>query len=123
MGAEAAALAEPVTLKISSKRQLTIPAKAYREVGFSDYALCTWTAEGLLIQPLQVDDEADSAYILSQLVDAGYEGEQLIEAYEQARKDLRAFTADLEEAERDIAEGRTELFEEMATELRAKYDL
>ena len=38
-----AALTEPLSIKISSKRQIAIPAKAYEEAGFKDYALCTWT--------------------------------------------------------------------------------
>ena len=32
-----AALAEPLTVKISSKRQITIPAKIYEGAGFRDY--------------------------------------------------------------------------------------
>ena len=46
-----AALAEPLAIKISSKRQITIPAKAYEEAGFKDYALCTWTDKGMFLQP------------------------------------------------------------------------
>ena len=46
-----AALTEPLSIKISSKRQIAIPAKAYEEAGFKDYALCTWTDKGIFLQP------------------------------------------------------------------------
>ena len=36
--AEAARMA-PQRIKVSSKRQITIPAKAYKDMGFTEYAL------------------------------------------------------------------------------------
>lgn len=74
----------PQRIRISSKRQITIPAKAYREMGFSEYALLEETPEGLLIKPLQVQDEGMSLDILRQLIDEGYEGEELVERYAAA---------------------------------------
>ena len=44
---EAVALAGPQTIKISSKRQITIPSKWYREMEFGEYALATWTEDGI----------------------------------------------------------------------------
>ncbi len=48
--AEAARMA-PQRIKVSSKRQITIPAKAYKDMGFTEYALIEQTDEGLLIKP------------------------------------------------------------------------
>ena len=62
------ALAEPQRVKISSKRQVTIPARWYREMGFDEYALATWTEDGLLLQPISVDDEDVTVDILRQLI-------------------------------------------------------
>ena len=58
------ALAEPQRVKISSKRQVTIPARWYREMGFDEYALATWTEDGLLLQPISVDYEDVTVDIL-----------------------------------------------------------
>ena len=69
-----AALAEPLTVKISSKRQITIPAKIYKGAGFKDYALCTWTDKGMFLQPLDVEDEDVTVDILRYLIEEGYEG-------------------------------------------------
>ena len=56
--AEAARMA-PQRIKVSSKRQITIPAKAYKDMGFTEYALIEQTDEGLLIKPLNVEDEGN----------------------------------------------------------------
>lgn len=84
-----AALAEPQTIKISSKRQITIPAKIYQEAGFGEYALCTWTDQGLLLQPLDVDDEDVTVGILRDLMHEGYEGEELLEKYSAMKARIR----------------------------------
>ena len=68
-----AALAEPLAIKISSKRQITIPAKAYEEAGVKDYALCTWSDKGMFLQPLDVEDEDVTIDILRYLINEGYE--------------------------------------------------
>ena len=77
----AVALAEPQRVKISSKRQVTIPARWYREMGFDEYALATWTEDGLLLQPISVDDEDVTVDILRQLIAEGYKGDELIDEY------------------------------------------
>ena len=116
-------LEKPKAIKISSKRQITIPAHLYEQAGFSDYALCTWTDKGLLIQPLEVDDEDDTVNILRALIAEGYEGEELIAQYRHERQRWAYVAAALEEAERDVAEGRTAPADEMMARLRAQYGL
>lgn len=68
-------------IKVSSKRQITIPAKAYKDMGFTEYALIEQTDEGLLIKPLKVEDEGVSLDVLRRLIAEGYEGEALVERY------------------------------------------
>lgn len=71
----------PQRIKVSRKRQITIPAKAYKDMGFTEYALIEQTDEGLLIKPLAVEDEGVSLDVLRRLIAEGYEGEALIERY------------------------------------------
>ena len=71
----------PQRIKVSSKRQITIPAKAYKDMGFTEYALIEQTDEGLLIKPLNVEDEGMSLDVLRRLIAEGYEGEALVERY------------------------------------------
>ncbi|WP_139650855.1 delta-aminolevulinic acid dehydratase [Raoultibacter phocaeensis] len=118
-----AALAEPQTIKISSKRQITIPAKIYEEAGFGEYALCTWTEQGLLLQPLDVDDEDVTVDILRYLVEQGREGEELIEQYREMKRKIVPLQKRIAEAELDIAEGRVGPAREMQERMRKKYGL
>mgnify|MGYP000304432685 CR=1 FL=1 len=117
------ALAEPLAIKISSKRQITIPAKAYEEAGFKDYALCTWTDKGMFLQPLDVEDEDVTIDILRYLINEGYEGEDLIAQYKAMKKKVVSVKDKLDEAERDIAEGRVGSAREMQNRMREKYGL
>ncbi|MBX9032993.1 delta-aminolevulinic acid dehydratase [Gordonibacter massiliensis (ex Traore et al. 2017)] len=118
-----AALAEPLAIKISSKRQITIPAKAYEEAGFKDYALCTWTDKGMFLQPLDVEDEDATIDILRYLISEGYEGEDLITQYKVMKKKVVSVKDKIDEAERDIAEGRVGSAREMQKRMREKYGL
>ena len=118
-----AALAEPLAIKISSKRQITIPAKAYEEAGFKDYALCTWSDNGMFLQPLDVEDEDVTIDILRYLINEGYEGEDLIAQYKAMKKKVVSVKDKLDEAERDIAEGRVGSAREMQNRMREKYGL
>lgn len=118
-----AALAEPLAIKISSKRQITIPAKAYEEAGFKDYALCTWTDKGMFLEPLDVEDEDVTIDILRYLIEEGYEGEDLIAQYKAMKKKVVSVKDKLDDAERDIAEGRVGSAREMQKRMREKYGL
>ena len=116
-------MAEPLAIKISSKRQITVPAKAYEEAGFKDYALCTWTDKGMFLQPLDVEDEDVTIDILRYLINEGYEGEDLIAQYKAMKKKVVSVKDKLDEAERDIAEGRVGSAREMQNRMREKYGL
>ena len=83
---EKAVYGEKKPVKISSKRQITIPSKVYSEMNFKEYALCTVTDQGLLIQPFDVEDEDISVGILRELISHGFDGEELIEQYKRAKK-------------------------------------
>ena len=123
MGEAAKVLTEPQIIKISSKRQITIPAKIYQEAGYKEYALCTWTDQGILLQPLDVEDEDVTVDILRYLVAEGYDGEELIAQYQDIRKKIVSVKDKLDEAERDIAEGRVCSAQDMTDRMRKKYGL
>lgn len=120
---ETTAVLKPQTIKISSKRQITIPARAYKEMGFTDYALVEQTEEGLLIKPIDVNDEDISVYVLRRLVDAGYEGDELVERYKDACPAVLDFRERLKSSEQQIGEGDSVSFVEMQKNMREKYGL
>lgn len=117
------ALNQSQTVKISSKRQITIPSKFYEAGGFDEYALCTWAENGLLLQPLKVNDEDNSVTILRQLVAEGYEGDELVDKYEEIQNKIVSIKHKLQKAEDDIAEGRVGPVGEMFESVRKQYGL
>ena len=117
------ALAEPQAIKISSKRQITIPAQWYRALDFHEYALATLTDDGILIQPLDVADEDVTVDILRHLIAQGYEGDELIEQYKQMKSKIVSVKQAIAEAEEDVAAGRVRPARELIAEMRAKYGL
>lgn len=117
------ALNQSQTVKISSKRQIAIPSKFYEAGGFDEYALCTWTENGLLLQPLKVNDEDNSVTILRQLVAEGYEGDELVDKYEEIQNKIVSIKHKLQKAEDDIAEGRVGPVGEMFESVRKQYGL
>lgn len=120
---EVSVLEKPQTIKISSKRQITIPAKVYEQAGFDEYALATWTDKGLLLQPIAAEDEDATVDILRYLVSEGYEGEELISQYQELHRKMLSVDAALDEAEQDIAEGRTDSYENMRARIRDEYGI
>lgn len=117
------ALNQSQTVKISSKRQITIPSKFYEAGGFDEYAPCTWTENGLLLQSLKVNDEDNSVTILRQLVAEGYEGDELVDKYEEIQNKIVSIKHKLQKAEDDIAEGRVGPVGEMFESVRKQYGL
>lgn len=113
----------PQTIRISSKRQITIPAQLYRDMGFTDYAWIEETDEGLLIKPLKTKNEDVSLSILRKLVEDGFEGDELLKKYEEVYPKVLDFHDKLTEAEDDIRKGRVHNAEDVQQEMRAKYGL
>ena len=115
----------PRRVKISSKRQITIPVDVYERHGFSEYALLTETESGLVIEPMQLtdDDEELTVRLLRYLIEQGCEGEELLEKYEELKPRFVSYYRAIERSEADIAAGRTVDFDEMQQRLRERHGL
>lgn len=115
----------PRKVKISSKRQLTIPVDIYKRQGFSEYALLTESDEGIEIRPLKLadDDEELTLALLRHLMDQGYEGDELLERYAEMKPKFVSYARAIERAESDISAGRVSDFDEMQSKMRVKYGL
>ena len=116
--------ASPRQIKISSKRQITIPADIYKRQGFAEYALLTETPDGLVIQPFEPgDDDELTITLLRHLIKEGFEGEELIERFTEVKPKLAEYLTAIERAEDDIAEGRVGEFADLQDSIRKKYGL
>jgi hypothetical protein len=123
VGSAALAEKESQVVKISSKRQITIPSKCYEEAGFGDYALCTWSETGLTLEPIAVDDEDLTVDILRHLIAQGVEGDDLIAKYQEMKKKIVSVKNKLQEAEQDIEDGNVDSWDGMMKRVREKNGL
>ena len=114
---------KPRVVKVSSKRQITIPADVYKEAGFAQYAMLEWDGDQLSIKPLTVRNEAASVTILRALVDRGLEGDELVSEYESIISSISEYNEAIEESLADMAAGREEPFEELQGRMEKKYGL
>lgn len=76
-------------IKISSKRQVTIPAKFYTGLGLADEVDCIYTDNMLILLPVKSHDSAFSEEILADLIEQGYEGKDLLEEFKKVNKQIR----------------------------------
>lgn len=87
-------------LSISSKRQITIPQKFFTMLGFDTEAECTVRGNELVIRPVRTGTGGEFAeQILADLIARGYSGNDLLERFKRAQRQVRpAVEAMLEEA-------------------------
>lgn len=105
------------TVKVSSKRQITIPAEAYKRLGFKSYAYLEERDGGIFIRPVEVLDEREAVDILRYLVEEGYTGEELVRKFEEMQPDVVEVSRKLDEAEDDIRKNNTLTFEELLSNM------
>lgn len=96
-------------LSISSKRQITIPQKFYRLLGFDEEAECVVQGDALIIRPIKAVAGGEFAeQILADLIKEGLSGEELLSEFKRRQAQIRpAAEAMLANAE-DIATGKAE---------------
>ena len=115
----------PRRVKISSKRQITIPVDIYERQGFSEYAMLTETESGFTIQPVELtdDDEELTLMLLRYLIGKGFEGEALLDKYAEIKPKFVSFHKAIAQSEADIAAGRVIDAETSLRRIREKYGL
>ena len=87
-------------INISSKRQITIPAKYYEALGLSKELDCIYSNGMLILTPVRKDDPAFAEEILSDLVSHGYTGEKLLAEFKKINRQVRpAIEKIIEEAD------------------------
>ncbi len=114
----------PRIIKISSKRQITIPADMYEKSKFSDYAYVVYReGGGIEISPIDVRDEASSVKILRSLLEQGFDGEELVDEYERIIHPIIDYKKAIEDGLGDVEAGKVKPFGQMQESLREKYGL
>lgn len=88
-------------ISISAKRQITIPQKFFAMLGFDAEAECMVRGNELVIRPAKTNAGGEFAeQILTDLIAQGYSGNELLEHFKKAQRQVRpAIEAMIAEAE------------------------
>lgn len=93
-------------VKITSKRQFTIPQKYYKELGFGKDALCILGDGFLIIRPAtQVSSGEFSEQILAELISEGYTGQTLLDEFKKRQAKVRTGVEAMLEEAKAVAQG------------------
>lgn len=89
------------TIKISEKRQITIPQKYYEELGFTNEAECLVRGNEIVLRPVRTVSGGEFAeQILADLIAKGLYNDELLVAFKAEQKKVRpAVEAMLSDAE------------------------
>ena len=87
-------------IRVSSKRQITIPAKYYEALGFSKELDCIFSNGMIILTPVKKEDPAFAEEILADLINHGYTGEKLLTEFKRINRQVRpAIEKIIEEAD------------------------
>ena len=91
-------------INISSKRQITIPAKYFEALGLDKEIDCIFADHMLILTPARDDDHYFAEQILEDLIKQGYKGEKLLEEFKRVNKQIRPAVEELIKEADKIAE-------------------
>lgn len=99
---------ERKTIRISNKRQITIPQKFFEQLGFKDEAECVLQGSELVIRPVNRQNGGEFAeQILADLIKDGYAGDELLEQFKLAQRRVRPAVEKLIDEADMIASGKS----------------
>lgn len=75
-------------VKISKQRQINIPKEFYEALGLEDEALIEFTGKELTIKPAESEVVDFSGDILKDLVNQGFEGQDLLEEFHRVKANI-----------------------------------
>ena len=94
-------------IRISGKRQITIPQKYFDLLGFDTEAECILRGNELVIRPVSERSGGEFAEaILADLISQGYQGDELLAKFKETQKKVRpAVEAMIDDADALAAAG------------------
>ncbi|MDX9888953.1 MAG: AbrB/MazE/SpoVT family DNA-binding domain-containing protein [Anaerovoracaceae bacterium] len=95
-------------ISISSKRQITIPAKYFEALELNKELDCIYSGNMLILTPVRSEDSPFAEEILKDLIDQGYSGDKLMSEVTKMNRNIRpAVEKMIEEADRIAEEAFT----------------
>ena len=104
-------LMERKTIRISEKRQLTIPQKFFELLGFSSQAECILRGNEIVLRTLKEQSGGEfDEQILADQIAQGLSGNELLEEFKKMRKKVRPAVEELLTQAQQAAHGEVESF-------------
>ena len=81
---------EPKTIRITGKRQLTIPKEYYDVLGMNNVAKCYLEGKRIIIEPIAVRNDGDfSEELLAELISRGLHGKELLDSFTEYKRRIK----------------------------------
>jgi len=104
-------------ISISSKRQITIPAKYYEALKLDKELDCIYSNNMLILTPVANEDSAFAEEILADLIQQGYSGDALLTEFKKISRKVRPAVEKLIEEADKIAEAASTNYVDITDEL------
>lgn len=100
-----AVLPQRKTIRVTGKRQITIPQKFFEALGFGSEAVCELEEDRIVLRPSREGADGEFAdLILEDLIDRGLSGQKLLKAFKEEQRKMRsAAQVMIEDADRAAA--------------------
>jgi len=93
-------------IRVTGKRQITIPQKFYEKLHFDKEIECVLADDAIVLRPLSTVDDGFTMEILKDLVSQGYSGEELITKFAEQRNNIKKAIGILIDEADEIAAGK-----------------
>lgn len=94
------------TIRVSKKRQITIPLEFYEKLDLSNEVECSLEDGAIVIRPIRRNLGDDfSEELLEELVSLGLSGQELVEQFKIERANLKQATQKMLKEAEEIAKG------------------
>ena len=99
------------TIRISEKRQLTIPQKFFEALGFTTEAECILRGNEIVLRPVKEQGGGEFAeQILADLIKQGLSGDQLLAEFKKTQKKIRPAVETMLTQAEQVARGEGESY-------------
>jgi len=93
-------------IRVTGKRQITIPQKFYEQLHFDKEVECVLADGAIVLRPLSTSDDGFAMEILKDLVSQGYSGDELLTKFAEQRDNVKKAIGRLIDEADEIAEGK-----------------
>lgn len=104
-------------INISSKRQITIPAKFFNELNLDKELDCLYANGMMILIPVKHQDSSFAEEILADLIDQGYSGNELLSEFKKINHLVRPAVEKLIEEADKIAEAALSYYSDPTDEI------